>query len=196
MGITQHVSGTNNVLALANLSMAAGQIGKPFSGVNPLRGQNNVQGACDMGGLPNVYPGYQRVDDEKVRKKFEEAWGVPLSPKPGLTLMEMMQGVGDGKIKALFILGENPLLSDPNAGKVKEELKHLDLLVVAGYLPFRDRRAGPCRPAGGELCGEGRDVHQHASGGSSGFARPSTPLEIPARTGRSSAIYPPGWDIP
>jgi formate dehydrogenase alpha subunit len=130
MGITQHVSGTNNVLALANLSMVAGQIGKPFSGVNPLRGQNNVQGACDMGGLPNVYPGYQRVDDEKVRRKFEEAWGVPLSPKPGLTLMEMMQGVADGKIKALFILGENPLLSDPNASKVKEELKHLDLLVV------------------------------------------------------------------
>jgi formate dehydrogenase alpha subunit len=130
MGITQHVSGTNNVLALANLSMAAGQIGKPFSGVNPLRGQNNVQGACDMGGLPNVYPGYQRVDDEKVRQKFEQAWGVPLPPKPGLTLMEMMQRVGDGKIKALFILGENPLLSDPNAGKVKEELEHLDLLVV------------------------------------------------------------------
>ena len=130
MGITQHVAGTNNVLALANLAMIAGQIGKPFSGVNPLRGQNNVQGACDMGGLPNVYPGYQRVDDELLRKKFEKAWGVSLSPKPGLTLMEMMQGVADGKVKALFILGENPLLSDPNANKVKEELKHLDLLVV------------------------------------------------------------------
>ncbi len=130
MGITQHVAGTNNVLALANLAMVAGQIGKPFSGVNPLRGQNNVQGACDMGGLPNVYPGYQRVDDETLRKKFEKAWGVSLSPKPGLTLMEMMQGVADGKVKALFILGENPLLSDPNANKVKEELKHLDLLVV------------------------------------------------------------------
>ncbi len=130
MGITQHVAGTNNVLALANLAMVAGQIGKPFSGVNPLRGQNNVQGACDMGGLPNVYPGYQRVDDEAVRKKFEKAWGVSLTPKSGLTLMEMMQGVADGKIKALFILGENPLLSDPNANKVKEELRHLDLLVV------------------------------------------------------------------
>ena len=130
MGITQHVTGTNNVLALANLAMAAGQIGKPFSGVNPLRGQNNVQGACDMGGLPNVYPGYQRVDDEALRKKFEKAWGVSLSPKPGVTLMEMMQGVADGKVKALFILGENPLLSDPNSNKVKEELKHLALLVV------------------------------------------------------------------
>jgi len=130
MGITQHVAGTNNVLALANLAMVAGQIGKPFSGVNPLRGQNNVQGACDMGGLPNVYPGYQRVDDEALRKKFEKAWGVSLSPKPGITLMEMMQGVADGKVKALFILGENPLLSDPNANKVKEELRHLELLVV------------------------------------------------------------------
>jgi formate dehydrogenase alpha subunit len=130
MGITQHATGTNNVLALANLAMVTGQIGKPSSGINPLRGQNNVQGACDVGGLPNVYTGYQRVDDDAVRQKFEKAWDVPLSPKPGLTLMEMMKGIADGKVKALFILGENPLLSDPNANKVKEELKHLDLLVV------------------------------------------------------------------
>jgi formate dehydrogenase alpha subunit len=130
MGITQHATGTNNVLALANLAMAAGQIGKPSSGVNPLRGQNNVQGACDMGGLPNVYTGYQRVDDETVRQKFAQAWGVPLSPRPGMTLMEMMKAIGQGRVKALFVLGENPLLSDPDANKVKEELKHLDLLVV------------------------------------------------------------------
>jgi len=130
MGITQHVTGTNNVLALANLAMATGQIGRPSSGINPLRGQNNVQGSCDMGGLPNFYTGYQRVDDEAVRQKFEKAWGVPLSPRPGLTLMEMMKGIAEEKIKALFILGENPLLSDPDAGKVIEELKHLDLLVV------------------------------------------------------------------
>jgi len=130
MGITQHTAGTDNVLALANLTMVAGQIGKPSSGVNPLRGQNNVQGACDMGGLPNVYTGYQRVDDEAVRQKFEKAWGVSLSPRPGLTLMEMMKGIAEGKIKALFILGENPLLTDPNANQVKEELKHLELLVV------------------------------------------------------------------
>ena len=130
MGITQHTSGTNNVLALANLAMATGQIGKPSSGVNPLRGQNNVQGACDMGGLPNVYTGYQRVDDETVQQKFQKVWGVSLPNKPGLTLMEMMKGIGEGKIKALFILGENPLLSDPNAGKVKEELGRLELLIV------------------------------------------------------------------
>jgi formate dehydrogenase alpha subunit len=130
MGITQHATGTNNVLALANLSMATGQIGKPSSGVNPLRGQSNVQGACDMGGLPNVYTGYQRVDDPAVRQRFEKAWGVSLPPRPGLTLMEMMKGIAEGKVKALFILGENPLLSDPNMNQVKEELKHLDLLVV------------------------------------------------------------------
>jgi formate dehydrogenase alpha subunit len=130
MGITQHTSGTNNVLALANLSMVAGQIGKPSSGVNPLRGQNNVQGSCDMGGLPNVYTGYQRVDDEPVRAKFEKAWGVALPSKPGLTLMEMMKAIGEGKIKALFVLGENPILTDPDSEKVKRELGHLDLLVV------------------------------------------------------------------
>ena len=130
MGITQHTTGTNNVLALANLAMVTGQIGKPSSGINPLRGQNNVQGACDMGGLPNVFTGYQRVDDESVRQKFEKAWSASLSPRPGLTLMEMMKGIGEGRVKALFILGENPLLSDPDAGKVQEELKHLDLLVV------------------------------------------------------------------
>ncbi len=130
MGITQHTTGTNNVLALANLSMITGQIGKPSSGVNPLRGQNNVQGACDMGGLPNVFTGYQRVDDEAARGKFEGAWGAALSPRPGLTLMEMMSAIGEGRIKALFIMGENPLLTDPDGAKVRRELQHLDLLVV------------------------------------------------------------------
>ena len=119
MGITQHTSGTNNVLALANLSMVTGQIGKPSSGVNPLRGQNNVQGACDMGGLPNVFTGYQRVDDEAARTKFEKAWGGTLSGHPGLTLMEMMKAIGEGRIKALFIMGENPLFTDPDGTKVR-----------------------------------------------------------------------------
>ena len=138
MGITQHATGTNNVLALANLAMATGQIGKPSSGVNPLRGQNNVQGACDMGGLPNVYTGYQRVDDESVRQKFEKAWGVSLSPRPGLTLMEMMKGIGEGKIKALFVLGENPLLSDPDASKVERRAEASRPARGPGYLSHRD----------------------------------------------------------
>jgi len=130
MGITQHSKGTDNVKALSNLALLCGHIGRPGTGINPLRGQNNVQGACDMGGLPNVYPGYQRVDDPEVRKKFEALWGVELSPEPGLTLGEMMEAILAGKVKALYIMGENPLLSDPNLHHVEEALAKLELLVV------------------------------------------------------------------
>ncbi len=130
MGITQHISGTDNVKSTANLSMLCGNVGIEGGGVNPLRGQNNVQGACDMGGLPNVYPAYQQVASEDVRKKFEAAWGVNLSPKPGLTLMEMMAAAGSGAIKAIYVMGENPLLSDPDLQHVKKELQKLDLMIV------------------------------------------------------------------
>jgi len=130
MGITQHVTGTDNVLAVANLAMLAGHIGKPSSGVNPLRGQNNVQGACDMGGLPNVYTGYQKVDDPAVQGKFEQAWKGSLPSKPGLTLGEMLDEAHHGKLKGLFILGENPILSDPDYHHVVASLKHVDFLVV------------------------------------------------------------------
>ncbi len=130
MGITQHITGTENVLSLANLAMLTGNIGRLNTGVNPLRGQNNVQGACDMGGLPNVYTGYQAVADEAVAKKFEEAWKVPLSRKPGLTIMEMFQGVEEGKIKALYVMGENPMVSDPDLHHVEKVLRQLEFLVV------------------------------------------------------------------
>ena len=130
MGITQHISGTDNVKSTANLSMLCGNVGIEGGGVNPLRGQNNVQGACDMGGLPNVYPAYQQVASEDVRKKFEAAWGAKLSSKPGLTLMEIMAAAGSGAIKALYIMGENPLLSDPDLQHVKKELQKLDLMIV------------------------------------------------------------------
>jgi len=130
MGITQHITGTENVLSLANLSMLTGNIGRLSTGVNPLRGQNNVQGACDMGGLPNVYTGYQSVTDEAVAKKFEQAWNVTLSRKPGLTIMEMFQAIEEGKVKALYIMGENPLMSDPDLHHVEKVLKKLELLVV------------------------------------------------------------------
>ena len=130
MGITQHTSGTDNVKSVANLSMLCGNVGIEGGGVNPLRGQNNVQGACDMGGLPNVYPAYQQVSNEAARKKFEAAWGVKLSAKPGLTLMEIMAAAGRGDIKALYIMGENPLLSDPDLKHVEKELRNLDLLIV------------------------------------------------------------------
>ena len=130
MGITQHISGTDNVKSTANLSMLCGNVGIEGGGVNPLRGQNNVQGACDMGCLPNVYPAYQPVANEDVKKKFEAAWNAKLSPKPGLTLMEMMAAAGKGDIKAIYIMGENPLLSDPDLQHVEKELKKLDLLIV------------------------------------------------------------------
>ena len=130
MGITQHTTGTDNVLSLANLAMLTGNIGKPGAGVNPLRGQNNVQGACDMGALPDVYSGYQKVADDEVRTKFEAAWDVSLSPTPGLTVVEMMNAAAEGELRALYVMGENPMLSDPDSSHVEKALKNLDLLIV------------------------------------------------------------------
>jgi len=130
MGITQHTHGTDNVLSLANLAMLTGSIGKASSGVNPLRGQNNVQGACDLGALPNVCPGYQRVNDPEVRAKFEKAWGVAPKPEAGLTIVEMMHAAHEGRLKGMMIMGENPMISDPNLNHVEEALKALDFLVV------------------------------------------------------------------
>ena len=130
MGITQHTHGTDNVMATANLAMLTGNIGKPSTGVNPLRGQNNVQGACDMGSLPTVYTGYQSVADPNVQKKFQEAWGYPLSPTPGRTLTEIIEAAYLQPIKAIYLVGENPVLSDPDATHVRKALEKLELLVV------------------------------------------------------------------
>jgi len=130
MGITQHTTGTDNVLSLANLAMLTGNVGKPGGGVNPLRGQNNVQGACDLGALPNVFPGYQKVEDDELRAKFENGWGVKLSGTPGLTVVEMINAAADGTLKAMYVMGENPMLSDPDVNHVEEALKHLEFLVV------------------------------------------------------------------
>ncbi len=131
MGITQHISGTDNVKSLANLAMLCGNLGKPGGGVNPLRGQNNVQGACDMGGLPNVYPAYQPVTDPDIAKKMEAAWGVTgLSTDIGLKVTEMIPKAHSGEFKALYIIGENPLVSDPDLNHAKKSMANLDLLVV------------------------------------------------------------------
>ncbi len=131
MGITQHICGTDNVKALANLAMLCGNIGVEGGGLNPLRGQNNVQGACDMGGLPNVYSGYQKVDDPTVREKMERAWGVKgLPAKIGLKATEMFPRALSGEIKALYIIGENPVISDPDTSHIKKALQSLDFLVV------------------------------------------------------------------
>jgi formate dehydrogenase alpha subunit len=130
MGITQHSHGVDNVKSLANLAMLTGNVGKRSAGVNPLRGQNNVQGACDMGGLPNVYPAYQAVTDENNRKKFQDAWQAELSGKVGYTIMEMMHGLEDGSVKGMVILGENPVGSDPDANHVKHALESAEFLAV------------------------------------------------------------------
>ena len=130
MGITQHATGTDNVLSLANLAMLTGNVGKESAGVNPLRGQNNVQGACDMGALPDVYPGYQRVDDPAAQRKFEKTWGAELSAIPGLTVVEIMHAAEARAIRGLYIMGENPMLSDPDIKHVRQGLTALDFLVV------------------------------------------------------------------
>ncbi|HJW83308.1 MAG TPA: molybdopterin-dependent oxidoreductase [Anaerolineae bacterium] len=175
MGITQHIVGVRNVMDLANLQMLLGNMGVPGGGVNPLRGQNNVQGACDMGGLPNVYPGYQPVTDPKAREKFAAAWGLQkdeggrmkdedgrqkneggrmndeagfiphpssliLPDKVGMTVTEMIPGILEGKIRALYILGEDPVMSDPNSRHIRECLEACDFVVLQEIFPSETSR--------------------------------------------------------
>jgi formate dehydrogenase major subunit len=130
MGISQHTHGTDNARCLIALCLATGNIGRPGTGLHPLRGQNNVQGASDAGLIPMYYPGYQRVADPAVRARFEAAWGTALDPKPGLTVVEILKGALDGTIRGMFIAGENPFLSDPNTNQVRQALAALEFLAV------------------------------------------------------------------
>lgn len=130
MGITQHTTGTDNVKSVANLLLLTGNIGREGTGFSPLRGQNNVQGACDMGALPNVFPGYQSVSEPAIRLKFESAWGGTLSGKPGLPVTEMTESAYQGNIKAMYVAGENPAMSEPYMGHVKRALQQLEFLAV------------------------------------------------------------------
>ena len=129
MGIAQHTHGTDNVMATANLAMLTGNIGKPSTGVNPLRGQNNVQGACDMGALPNNYPGYQKVDNPEAKAKFEAAWGCELNGEIGLTLTEVFHAMSEGKVTVSYMVGENPILADADSSHVEEGLRTIEFLV-------------------------------------------------------------------
>ena len=130
LGITEHTCGTDNVMSCANLAMLTGNIGKESSGVNPMRGQNNVQGACDMGALPDVYTGYQKVANPEVRAKFETAWGVPLDPNPGFMIPDMFDAAVSKNLRALYVLGEDPVITDADANHVRKGLQALDFLVV------------------------------------------------------------------
>jgi formate dehydrogenase alpha subunit len=130
MGITQHTTGFDNVSATANLALLTGNIGKESTGINPLRGQNNVQGASDAACLPNVLPGYQKIDLPEVREKFGKVWGVTIPSNKGMTATEMIPAAHEGKLKALYIMGENPVISDPNTNHTVKSLKNLEFLVV------------------------------------------------------------------
>lgn len=130
LGITEHICGTDNVSSLANLGMITGHIGKESCGINPIRGQNNVQGACDMGALPDVYPAYQKVNNPDVHKFFEEKWNAKLSDKFGLKIPEMFDKAVSGEVKAMYVMGEDPILSDPNANHVKKAFESMDFVIV------------------------------------------------------------------
>lgn len=130
MGVTQHSTGTQGVQGTANLALLCGKIGKYGCGVNPLRGQNNVQGSCDMGCLPTDYPAYQKVFNDDARAKFEKAWGVALPKEKGLTVTEIMDACHDGSVRGLYIMGENPMMSDPDQNHVKASLENCEFLVV------------------------------------------------------------------
>ncbi|NQU74503.1 MAG: formate dehydrogenase subunit alpha [Candidatus Omnitrophica bacterium] len=130
MGITQHTTGVDNVLSVANLALLTGNIGRRGAGVMPLRGQANVQGSCDMGALPNVFPGYQKVSDPKVREKFKNAWGVELSAKPGLPVSEFAEEALKGNLKVIYIMGENPLMTEADINRTREGYKKLEFLVM------------------------------------------------------------------
>lgn len=130
MGISQHIHGTNNSRCLIALSLMTGQIGRASTGLHPLRGQNNVQGASDVGLIPMVYPDYQPVTDPAVQKKFEKLWGTKLDPNPGLTVVEIMHAVAEDKLHGMYIMGENPAMSDPNLNYARVALAKLEHLVV------------------------------------------------------------------
>lgn len=129
MGISQSSHGTDNAISLANLALLTGNIGRPGTGLNPLRGQNNVQGCSDSGGLPNVFPGYQPVNDPDLRLKFEQRWGVALDPEPGLTTMEMVDAAEQGSIKGYYVMGENPMMSEPDLLHARHVMENLDFLL-------------------------------------------------------------------
>jgi formate dehydrogenase major subunit len=170
MGISQHTTGTDNARCLIALCSITGNVGRPGTGLHPLRGQNNVQGASDAGLIPMFYPDYQGVDRDAAQRRFEQAWGTPLNPNRGLTVTEIIGSVlePDG-VRGMYMLGENPFLSDPNINKVRKALSALDFLVVQDIFLTETAEFADVDPAGDVVPGEGRHLHQHRPAGA---ARP------------------------
>jgi predicted molibdopterin-dependent oxidoreductase YjgC len=191
MGITQHITGVNNVLSTANLAMLTGNIGRRGSGVNPLRGQNNVQGACDVGALPDLLPGYQKVVDPEARRRLGDSWEVTVPSEPGLTLIEKVNGAGE-KIKVMFVMGENPLMSDPDTNHVRKQFDRFDFLIVSElFLSETAEIADVVLPAVSFAEKDGTFTNTDAA--SSVCAKPLSLSGMAALTGRSSATSLPAW---
>ncbi len=192
MGVSQHTHGTDNARCLIALALITGQIGRPGTGLHPLRGQNNVQGASDAGLIPMFFPDYKSVEDPEIRGQYEKAWGVKLPPKRGKTVVEIMDAVHADEIKGMYIEGENPAMSDPDLNHARAGAGASRASGGAGPVPHRDR--GLCRrdPAGLRLAGEGRHRHQHQPPGADGPRRRCRCRAIRARISGSSPRSPTG----
>ena len=161
MGISQHTTGTDNSRCLIAMCSITGHVGRPGTGLHPLRGQNNVQGASDAGLIPMMFPDYQRVDNAAAHEKFEDAWGRPLDAKPGLTVTEIVGSALKGGVRGMYMMGENPFLSDPNINKVRKALAALEFLVVQDIFLTETAEFADVVLPGHLVPGEGRDLHEH-----------------------------------
>jgi formate dehydrogenase major subunit len=192
MGITQHTTGTENVQALANLALICGQIGKEGSGILPLRGQNNVQGACDMGALAEFYPGYRRAYDPESARFFAQAWGVPCPVGRGLTATEMIDAAASGEVRAMYIVGEDPANSEPSSHLTRQALERLDFLVVQDiFMTATAKMADLVLPASSWAEKEGTFTSTERRVQWS--SRALNPLGRPGTTSRSSALLQKAW---
>ncbi len=192
MGISQLSHGTASALGLIHLALLTGHIGREGTGLNPLRGQNNVQGASDAGAMPFHFPGYMEVDKPGNAEKWEQAWHVEpggLSRRRGLTTTEILANAHPGGIRALYIMGENPMMTEPNLNATREHMQQLEFIVAAGFVYQRERGVCRCDSAGCRICRERGHVHQHRPAGATSAARAQTRVAQHAPTPRSSAIW-------
>ena len=183
MGMSQHVHGTDNCRCLISLALMTGNIGRSGAGLHPLRGQNNVQGASDAGLIPMSYPGYQSVTSDQAKVRFEAAWGTPLDAQTGLTSVEIIEGARDGIIKGMYMLGENPFLSEPNVNEVRKGLTNLEFLAVQDiFLTETAEFADVVLPATSALEKTG-NLHEHRPARADRPARARASWRGPARLG-------------